>query len=43
LRLAQQFARGNSDQTAIQAFALKHCRSLDAQSRAQLDKEFYAP
>jgi hypothetical protein len=41
LRVTQQFARGNRDSKAIAGFAMRHCQSLDANARAELDAEFY--
>jgi hypothetical protein len=42
MRLTQQFARANPDAKKIADFAMRHCTSLDASARAELDGEMYA-
>lgn len=43
MQLTQQFARTSPDARKIADFAMRHCNSLDASARTELDGEFYAP
>jgi hypothetical protein len=42
MQLTQQFARTNRDAKKIADFAMRHCNSLDARAKAELDREYYA-